>query len=432
MTSSSTRRSMPPCSPTRGRTWLRPRIAAVRREAVFPAGPGYHYSNTNYCVLGMLAEAVGGAPIAEQLRTRLHRPARAQRDDLPRRRDAGRGAGPRLPVRGHRPEASRRSTSPAAPRSCRSRRSSPRPAAAGSIATTATRPRPLGPGALRRRRAQRAVPPGDARRRRLGRRRYGHGIAYGLGVQSVVIDGRPTLGHSGRLLGSRAVVRWLPTESMSIAVLTNQSRTDPADRPRAAPDRPDPAGRLHDLPGRLVGPSGETRTRDHRRSRSVRSALYRTTRTKADTCADAPGSHDADQGSCLSRRRDDERLARSSGATARSARGRRRAIARRRGMASRWTDRAAEELGAVTIAADDVVLAIGDDEPATRGPRHVASRGVVSGPWRLEGDLPTMPGFDPGRALTRPSGEFVLLRDVRMSLPRSAGTRDRPSATTRS
>ena len=30
--------------------------------------------------------------------------------------------------------------------------------------------------------------------------------------------------------------------------------------------------------------------------------------------------------------------------------------------------------------------------------------------------MPTLPGFDPGRALTRPSGEFVLLRDVRVSL----------------
>ena len=27
-----------------------------------------------------------------------------------------------------------------------------------------------------------------------------------------------------------------------------------------------------------------------------------------------------------------------------------------------------------------------------------------------------MPGFDPGRALTRPSGEFLLLRDVRLSV----------------
>ena len=52
-------------------------------------------------------------------------------------------------------------------------------------------------------------------------------IPYGLGVQEATIDGRPTLGHSGRLLGSRTVVRWLPGEGMAIAVLTNQSRNDP-------------------------------------------------------------------------------------------------------------------------------------------------------------------------------------------------------------
>jgi CubicO group peptidase (beta-lactamase class C family) len=52
-------------------------------------------------------------------------------------------------------------------------------------------------------------------------------IPYGLGVQAATIDGRPTLGHSGRLLGSRTVVRWLPEEGIAIAVLTNQSRADP-------------------------------------------------------------------------------------------------------------------------------------------------------------------------------------------------------------
>jgi CubicO group peptidase (beta-lactamase class C family) len=50
---------------------------------------------------------------------------------------------------------------------------------------------------------------------------------YGLGVQAATVDGRPTLGHSGRLLGSRTVVRWLPDQGMAIAVLTNQSRNDP-------------------------------------------------------------------------------------------------------------------------------------------------------------------------------------------------------------
>jgi hypothetical protein len=46
-------------------------------------------------------------------------------------------------------------------------------------------------------------------------------------VQVVTIDGRPTLGHSGRLLGFRAVMRWLPDQGIAVAILTNQSRTDP-------------------------------------------------------------------------------------------------------------------------------------------------------------------------------------------------------------
>ena len=58
-------------------------------------------------------------------------------------------------------------------------------------------------------------------------------IPYGLGVQGIPVVGRSALGHSGRFLGSRAVMRWLPAERMAIAVVTNQSRTDPA----AAPGR---------------------------------------------------------------------------------------------------------------------------------------------------------------------------------------------------
>ena len=52
-------------------------------------------------------------------------------------------------------------------------------------------------------------------------------MPYGLGVQSLVIDGHKTLGHSGRLLGFRAALRYLPDEGITIAVLTNQSRADP-------------------------------------------------------------------------------------------------------------------------------------------------------------------------------------------------------------
>ena len=39
-----------------------------------------------------------------------------------------------------------------------------------------------------------------------------------------------------------------------------------------------------------------------------------------------------------------------------------------------------------------------------------------AGPYRVYGEMPTMPGFDPGRALARPTGEFVLLRDARIAL----------------
>lgn len=38
------------------------------------------------------------------------------------------------------------------------------------------------------------------------------------------------------------------------------------------------------------------------------------------------------------------------------------------------------------------------------------------GPYRVSGDLPAPPGFDPGRALTRPGGAFLSLRSVRVEL----------------
>jgi D-alanyl-D-alanine carboxypeptidase len=50
---------------------------------------------------------------------------------------------------------------------------------------------------------------------------------YGLGVQTFTIDGRVSYGHSGRLVGARAVVRWFPGASVAIAIVTNQSRFDP-------------------------------------------------------------------------------------------------------------------------------------------------------------------------------------------------------------
>lgn len=76
----------------------------------------------------------------------------------------------------------------------------------------------------------------------------------------------------------------------------------------------------------------------------------------------------------------------------------------------------AHSAGSLTIAADDILVAVADEPPS--GPMHAAWHHVLldAGPYRLEGELATMPGFDPGRSLTRPSGEWVLLRDVRLSI----------------
>jgi len=52
------------------------------------------------------------------------------------------------------------------------------------------------------------------------------------------------------------------------------------------------------------------------------------------------------------------------------------------------------------------------------------------GPYRISAELPTLPGFDPGRALARPGGPFILLRDVRVELIErpDAGRVERPCA----
>jgi hypothetical protein len=79
-------------------------------------------------------------------------------------------------------------------------------------------------------------------------------------------------------------------------------------------------------------------------------------------------------------------------------------------------DTAASAAGSLAIPSDDVLVAVADEDPSI--PVHAAWHHIhlEAGPYAIEGELATLPGFDPGRALTRPSGEFLLLRDVRLSM----------------
>ena len=76
----------------------------------------------------------------------------------------------------------------------------------------------------------------------------------------------------------------------------------------------------------------------------------------------------------------------------------------------------AQSIGEISVAVDDLFLVV-SDQPDT-APVHAQWHTIEldAGPYRVFGEMPTMPGFDPGRALARPSGEFVLLRDARIVL----------------
>jgi D-alanyl-D-alanine carboxypeptidase len=209
----------------RERVWTAQEALAYVGEPYFEPGEGWHYSNTNYVILGLLAEAVGEAPLPEQLHARFLDPLELKHtyyqgvDDPPAPvARAYRFNGPDLDER----------PIPLSDGSHMVPFTSVVTAAgsAGSIASTAEDlvrwakalydGEVLAPASLAAMVADVEVTAP-----------FKPTVPYGLGVQAATIDGRSSLGHSGRLLGSRSVVRWFPNERIAIAVLTNQSRSDP-------------------------------------------------------------------------------------------------------------------------------------------------------------------------------------------------------------
>jgi D-alanyl-D-alanine carboxypeptidase len=191
----------------------------------FPPGRGWHYSNTNYLYLGLIAERVTGVPLATELRKRFFGPFKLdgtwyQAVDKPKGPLAHgyRFTGPKLTL----PPIDLTAKARVAP----FRSVVTAAAGAGSIAATSSDVA----------RWARLLYGGDV----LGpvltnvmldgvadTAGYRPPVPYGLGVQAFPIMGRVALGHSGRFIGFRSAVRHLPSESLTIAVLTNQSRADP-------------------------------------------------------------------------------------------------------------------------------------------------------------------------------------------------------------
>ena len=192
----------------------------------FAPGTGWHYSNTNYLYLGLIAERVTGQTLSVALRERFLEPLGLEATWYQGVEE------PQAPIAvGYRFASTRLTDRPisladgtgVAPFTSVVSAA----AGAGSIAATSSdvarwaallySGEVLGPGMTDEMLGGVAATAG-----------YRPRVPYGLGVQAFHIAGRPSYGHSGRLLGFRSVVRHIPSESLTIAVLTNQSRADPA------------------------------------------------------------------------------------------------------------------------------------------------------------------------------------------------------------
>jgi D-alanyl-D-alanine carboxypeptidase len=205
-------------------TWTVDQALRYVGKRLAPPGKAWHYSNTNYLLLGLIAERVTGQPLATAIRTRLLDPnglaATWSQPDETARLPLAHGYrfnGTKLTARAidladGSGIAPFRSVVTAA-------------GGAGSMAGTTgdlvTWARALYGG--------RVLGPTGTAMLLSGFTKttaYLPGVAYGYGIQALSIDGHASLGHSGRLLGFRGAVRHFPIDGLTIAVLTNQSRAD--------------------------------------------------------------------------------------------------------------------------------------------------------------------------------------------------------------
>lgn len=188
-------------------------LATFAHKPYFAPGAGYYYSNTNYVLLGLVAEAAGGAQLGEQLRTRFTHPL-----GLARTYFQGDGPPVAASAKGHllKPAGMKEISDSTGYRPTRSA-ATVAWAAGDGVATAddiATWARALYGGEV--------LDP-ESLAEMLDDARY-PGSGYGLGVRVRQLDGRRLVGHTGSLRGFVAATWHLPADETTIAVLTNRGR----------------------------------------------------------------------------------------------------------------------------------------------------------------------------------------------------------------
>ena len=76
--------------------------------------------------------------------------------------------------------------------------------------------------------------------------------------------------------------------------------------------------------------------------------------------------------------------------------------------------------GAVTVPPDDLLVIVAG-EPELKIHMAWYSVALELGPYRVTGSMATLPGFDPAKAIARPSGSFVALSDATIELVNQDG-----------
>lgn len=209
----------------RGTTWTAAMSLSYVGKPLGKPGRSWHYSNTNYLLLGLVAEKIGGASFAKLVRTRLLDPLGLKGVFI---QGVEQPKGPL--ALGYYYS----SLSPSArPIGLADARRSIVPftsvvtaaGSAGDVAATsadlAAWARALYGGSVLRPETL-ALAIADAQ----NTARFHPYVAYGLGVQVTTIGRHPALGHSGRLIGVRGELRYLPDDGLAIAILTSQNGVD--------------------------------------------------------------------------------------------------------------------------------------------------------------------------------------------------------------
>ena len=85
-------------------------------------------------------------------------------------------------------------------------------------------------------------------------------------------------------------------------------------------------------------------------------------------------------------------------------------------------DGAAERAPVGTVATDEILFAAIPPDPDAPLIHHVYYTVKLSlGPYEILGEMAMFPGFDPGRALTRPASDFIDLMNAEVTIATPSG-----------